>query len=835
MATQAYRLDIPAYMLDSAAPDDGQLYLTCGCALCLAGAKNYTAFSDDLVGARPAPTAQALAAAAAIADVEAGDKNTTLTVKVDGEHYIGTVNAPNDEDFFRVELVAGKTYNIGQYLVTDGAARGGSGVALADAYLELYASDGTTLLSQADGGGPNTPSGLDALLTFTAETTGTYYINARSYDNAANNGDNGDFVGDYELFVDEIDPADAPLPRFYDNDELLASLDWGSQWNRTSRNPDGDNGTRTDNGVPNGGAAITDSLYGVTGKNVLTFYFAKQGDIFTSEDLLQPGLENTLQARDLKGWEKEAFFNMFAEYEKVADLEFRQVSSREDADIKLIVYNGTPGVGPSVLGRMSPPGEQNEGQMEINGGDVRWTEAGVKPGGFYFPTLLHELGHGMGMKHPHDNGGGGPTMRGATAGEGQVIGGAYGDFGLSQGIYTMMSYNDGWDETGQTGGRPAGHGGPRTSGITGTDHFGHVGTMAALDIAVIQDKYGVNEEYRTGNDVYTIADENGPGVFYSAIWDGGGTDMIKYVGERDATIDLRPATLKYEEGGGGRVSFALGAWSGFTIANGVTIENASTGAGDDTLVGNDANNRLSGGAGVDSLSGASGDDVLVGGLGNDVLSGGGGRDTADYRDATGTVTVNLAIGAARGAAGVDRLSSIENVRGSEFKDVLVGNDAANILTGGGGNDALTGGGNKDQLFGGLGSDILNGGTGNDVLVGNEGNDQLIGGAGSDRLTGGEGADRFVFARLEGPDVITDFNAEDVLVFKASSFGLAAGALASSKLQFGPDATGSTGVFLYDAGRRQLSWDPDGAGASAAEVLLRFSTPETLTTADFLLI
>jgi serralysin len=403
------------------------MLLRCGCASCFASTngKDFTAFFADGVGDKiPTPRIDNVA----IADAEPGGASTNLTVQVDGAHVYATINDFNDQDFFRVELVAGQTYQIGQYLITDGATRGLSGVALADAYLELFASDGTTLLAQADGGGPNTPSGLDALLTFTATTTGTYYINARSYDQDATNGTKGDHVGDYQLFVDSVDASQAPLPRFYGNDELLASLDWGTQWNRTSRNPDGNNGTRTDNGVPNGGAVVNESTYGISGKNVLTFYFAKQGDLFTSHNPTNPGLENMLQVRDLQSWEKEAFLNMFAEYEKVADLEFRQVSSREDADIKLIVYNGTPGVGPSVLGRMSPPGEQNEGQMEINGGDVRWTEAGVKPGGFYFPTLLHELGHGMGMKHPHDNGGGGPTMRGATAGEGQVIGGAYGDF-----------------------------------------------------------------------------------------------------------------------------------------------------------------------------------------------------------------------------------------------------------------------------------------------------------------------------------------------------------------------------------------------------------------------
>src|SRR5256885_6616770 len=38
-------------------------------------------------------------------------------------------------------------------------------------------------------------------------------------------------------------------------------------------------------------------------------------------------------------------------------------------------------------------------------------------------------------------------------------------------------------------------------------------------------------------------------------WDAGGIDSIVYAGARNATIDLRPATLKYEWGGGGWVSY----------------------------------------------------------------------------------------------------------------------------------------------------------------------------------------------------------------------------------------------------------------------------------------
>jgi hypothetical protein len=159
--------------------------------------------------------------------------NTSRTIEVNGPRIISTLDTVGDQDFFKVELVAGRTYDIGQFLKTGGP----SGTPLADAFIELYDATGKLIVS-ADGGGPNTPSGLDALLTFTAEKSGTYFINARSYDEAAQNGRTGDFVGDYELFVTDVTGKESYKP-YYDVNSPLYSLDWGSQVDGTVRNPDG--------------------------------------------------------------------------------------------------------------------------------------------------------------------------------------------------------------------------------------------------------------------------------------------------------------------------------------------------------------------------------------------------------------------------------------------------------------------------------------------------------------------------------------------------------------------------------------------------------------------
>jgi Ca2+-binding RTX toxin-like protein len=175
----------------------------------------------------------------------------------------------------------------------------------------------------------------------------------------------------------------------------------------------------------------------------------------------------------------------------------------------------------------------------------------------------------------------------------------------------------------------------------------------------------------------------------------------------------------------------------------IGIEDVQGSGFGDYIVGNGLINNLYGGFGGDLLNGATGDDflygengddVLIGGDGADWLYGGANTDTANYSKNRAGVTVSLVTNRSSGAlegAG-DRLSSIENVVGSNFDDVLVGNFHQNTLNGG------------------LGSDRINGGSGNDILI------------------GGAGADVFVYDTASfGIDTINDFsNGFELLDFTA---------------------------------------------------------------------
>jgi serralysin len=558
---------------------------------------------------------------------------------------------------------------------------------------------------------------------------------------------------------------------------------------------------------------------------------------------------------------KAAFVSVFGVYENYIDIEFVEVDNAADANL-VMVMDTTDEI--NATARFEFPDasdDQAVGQFPYNWS--RWTEWHLQQGGYAYETVMHEVGHALGLVHPHGSQGlNEEPFPGVTAAN------ETGDNGLNSAIYTVMSYND-WGQFWAP-----------DNPVSSDYGWGYIGTPMAFDIAALQHIYGANLTYRSGNSTYTLPAVEDDGTFWTAIWDTGGVDLIRHTGSEAATIDLRAAPLTGTNAGG-YVSRVDGIAGGFTIANGVVIENAQGGSGNDTINGNDVandidgngghdtitafggadvvnggsgndhinggsgndeidggsgnddldggtgNDDIDGGIGNDHLEGGSNDDILAGGSGNDhlegetgndnlsggpgddTLNGGAGADTADYFTASGWVHVDLAIAGpqATGAAeDTDTLIGIEYLVGSNgFADQLRGNDASNRLYGVGGNDILEGRGGNDILDGGMGLDTasyesapsgvavdLNNGLpqntlgagvdslisidnltgsayadillgdlqdnalqglgGNDWLLGGAGNDSIIGGAGDDFLIGGEGDDNLVGS--SGTDVVS---------------------------------------------------------------------------------
>ncbi|MGQ9366969.1 M10 family metallopeptidase C-terminal domain-containing protein [Azospirillum sp. ST 5-10] len=174
-------------------------------------------------------------------------------------------------------------------------------------------------------------------------------------------------------------------------------------------------------------------------------------------------------------------------------------------------------------------------------------------------VMLHEIGHAFTLKHPGAYDAGGASAPGPFLADDQ-----------DNNLFTVMSYNAN----------------PHTH--EGCD------SLALYDIAALQQRWGANLGTGAGDDVYTTPEP-------ATLWDAGGVDRLDFSAyATNQRLDL----------GAGHFSSVAGP-DDFAIAFGVTIEQATTGAGNDRLVGNGADNRLDGGAGNDVLVGGAGADRFV--------------------------------------------------------------------------------------------------------------------------------------------------------------------------------------------------------------------------------
>lgn len=256
--------------------------------------------------------------------------------------------------------------------------------------------------------------------------------------------------------------------------------------------------------------------------------------------------------------------------------------------------------------------------------------------------------------------------------------------------------------------------------------------------------------YLNGNDI--INGSAGDDVIYytqgsDKINGGNGNDWMNF-SSSSYSINIDLSTSKY----------IISPYTGAVVSSIVNVENITGSNYNDAITGNSANN------------------IFIGGKGSDAINGGAGVDTASYARSTG-VTANLILGTAIEKYGsyttyTDTLTSIENIVGSSFADVITGNSLNNTFTGGAGNDTIDGGAgvdaasfstsyqgvkvnlttgsatghgtdtllNIENVIGSGYSDTLTGNSGANSLLGGAGNDILTGGAGNDILNGGTGTD-----------------------------------------------------------------------------------------------
>ena len=303
-----------------------------------------------------------------------------------------------------------------------------------------------------------------------------------------------------------------------------------------------------------------------------------------------------------------------------------------------------------------------------------------------------------------------------------------------------------------------------------------------------------------------------------------------------------------------------------------------------TITGTLAGELLTGTGLSEILSGLAGNDTLIGGGGDDTLDGGEGTDTADYSDAASGVSLNLSLTTAQdtGGSGNDTLLNIENLTGSQYDDVLIGNSGSNQLDGGAGNDIFIDSAAGNTIVGSYANDTYYVDNVNDIIVetytgtgnadivnsfladytlgsnieagrirlgssanltGNELSNTLTGGAGNNILTGGAGADTFRFDTALNAttnlDTITDFSGADDTIQLANSIFTSLssnGVLSEDLFRFGAGITTAADAddfLIYNSSTGALYYDPDGTGGTYSPTqFAMLSTLPVLTNADF---
>ena len=294
---------------------------------------------------------------------------------------------------------------------------------------------------------------------------------------------------------------------------------------------------------------------------------------------------------DYENWSENELFlikHAFSQYEKVSKLKFIKTTSWDKADIEIKRKFQHP-VNKNIVGSSYGPSYYGAeviiyaGSYKSNNNSDDYPTGGYV-GGWDYATFIHELGHAVGLMHPHEK------VEGSIAMEGIEYDWKTGSFTSNNRAnsfpFTVMSYNDvtsrytpGW-----------------------TLNYGYMSSLGPIDIAALQSVYGKNEKYNILDTIYELPNYSGQEIGWQTINDSGGIDTISAENSKDnVIIDLNASDILKNDGSGLKLSTQKNIWGGFSVASGSDIENVIGGKYDDKIYENELANKIDGGEGIDTV------------------------------------------------------------------------------------------------------------------------------------------------------------------------------------------------------------------------------------------
>ena len=714
----------------------------------------------------------------------------TTAAMTTGDYFFGSLSSGTESDWVEVNLTAGQTYTFAVVGVgaLDDAAN--------DTYLRLRDASGAQLAENDDGG-----PGRNSTITFTATTTGTYYVDVGSY--VGTGLPVGD-EGDYGLSMTLGSRASYDVTMGAGN-LIRPNLSWAA--------------------AAGTGATVSWAIRSS----------GDDGNGFIAPSAAQVG----------------AISDAMAYIDAISGLNFTQVNpggTSNSATMLFGAYNSTTdGAGAYAYYPGSTSSSADAGDVWLNNNSVSQTSLPI--GSFSYFVMLHEIGHAIGLAHPGDYNAA-PGVSITYANNAQFIEDSH--------QYTVMSYFDESNTTTSLGSYPdtlllfdilaihqlygadtSYHAGDTVYGFNatvggaydfttntdpfltiwdgnGTDtldvsgfsqnqlidlrdgQFSNIGGFTAnVSIAVgavIENAVGgAGNDTITGNAAdNTVTGGGGTDTFVLdkiaradaviTVIAGGvqvttslGTDTllgVEFIQFSDELLDLSAPLPSTPTPG----NDALGGTSGNDSVD-LLAGNDSyfAGAGDDSIFGNTGNDTIHGGDNNDTLDGGTGLDELLGEAGDDTyllntsnpgdfvrFLDSSGVDVADFTGFGAAVSIDLRNPAM--AVQTNDTTSVENAAPFRAIAELVGIE--NII-GTIHDDLIIGEGSSSGMDGGLGSDTLIGGFGDDVYMISSSNpgdfDRLLDADGHNDLGDFSGFNAAVSIDLRIPSVSVFTNDTDTAI------------------------------------------------------------------------